>query len=61
MDIEKNFAPCYEVSAEKKKVVEELSKLAKKVDAVWLASDEDRGYWCTDYGNALCKRVDGCR
>ena len=42
VDIEKNFAPCYEVSAEKKKVVEELSKLAKKVDAVWLASDEDR-------------------
>ena len=42
VDIEKNFTPCYEVSAEKKKVVEELSKLAKKVDAVWLASDEDR-------------------
>ena len=42
VDIEKNFAPCYEISAEKKKVVDELSKLAKKVDAVWLASDEDR-------------------
>ena len=42
VDIEQNFAPCYEISAEKKKVVDELSKLAKKVDAVWLASDEDR-------------------
>ena len=42
VDIEKNFAPCYEISSEKKKVVDELSKLAKKVDAVWLASDEDR-------------------
>ncbi len=42
IDIEQDFAPCYEISAEKKKVVDELSKLAKKVDAVWLASDEDR-------------------
>ena len=42
VDIEKDFAPCYEISSEKKKVVDELSKLANKVDAVWLASDEDR-------------------
>ena len=42
VDIEKGFTPCYEISAEKKKVVDELSKLSKKVDAVWLASDEDR-------------------
>ena len=42
IDIEQDFTPCYEISAEKKKVVDELSKLAKKVDAVWLASDEDR-------------------
>ena len=42
VEIENGFMPCYEVSPEKKKVVEELSKLSKKVDAVWLASDEDR-------------------
>ena len=42
VEIENGFMPCYEVSPEKKKVVDELSKLSKKVDAVWLASDEDR-------------------
>ena len=42
VDIANGFAPCYEISSEKKKVVDELSRLASKVDAVWLASDEDR-------------------
>ncbi len=42
IDIENGFAPCYEISEEKKKVVDELSKLSKKVSTVWLASDEDR-------------------
>jgi DNA topoisomerase-1 len=41
IDIEKNFAPHYEVSADKKKVVAELRKAAKD-SVVWLASDEDR-------------------
>jgi DNA topoisomerase-1 len=41
IDIEKNFAPHYEVSADKKKVVAELRKAAKDHE-VWLASDEDR-------------------
>ncbi|WKS95270.1 type I DNA topoisomerase [Riemerella columbina] len=36
------FTPDYEVSADKKKVVAELKAAAKKVDMVWLASDEDR-------------------
>ncbi len=40
--IEKNFAPLYEVSSDKKQVVSELKKLAKEADTVWLASDEDR-------------------
>ena len=40
--IDKQFSPDYEVLADKKRVVEELSKLASKVDTVWLASDEDR-------------------
>ena len=40
--IDEQFSPDYEVLADKKRVVEELSKLAEKVDTVWLASDEDR-------------------
>ena len=40
--IEDGFSPEYEVLPDKKKVVEELSRLAQKVDTVWLASDEDR-------------------
>lgn len=42
IDIENGFAPTYEVSADKKKVVDELSKLSKKSEVVWLATDEDR-------------------
>ena len=40
--IEEGFAPDYEVLSDKKRVVEELSRLAEKVNTVWLASDEDR-------------------
>ncbi len=42
IDIENGFAPTYEVTADKKKVVDELSKLSKKSETVWLATDEDR-------------------
>jgi DNA topoisomerase-1 len=41
IDIDKNFAPKYEVSADKRKVVTELKKAAAGSE-VWLASDEDR-------------------
>jgi len=41
IDLEHNFAPHYEVSADKKKVVSELKKAAAGHE-VWLASDEDR-------------------
>src|SRR6185369_1829020 len=37
-----NFKPTYEISPDKKKVVNELKKLAKQADGVWLATDEDR-------------------
>ena len=36
------FKPEYEISADKTKVVNELRARAKKSEAVWLASDEDR-------------------
>ncbi len=42
IDIKHNFAPTYQVSADKKKVVSELKKAATSADIIWLASDEDR-------------------
>lgn len=42
VDIENGFAPQYEVSPDKKKLIAELKKLAKDTEMVWLASDEDR-------------------
>jgi len=43
IDIEHDFEPEYEVTPDKKKIVTELKKEAKKPDTmVWLASDEDR-------------------
>ena len=40
--IDEGFAPVYEIPSDKKKVVDELSRLAQKTKTVWLASDEDR-------------------
>jgi DNA topoisomerase-1 len=42
IDIENNFEPTYEVSAEKKDVIATLKKLAAEAEMVYLASDEDR-------------------
>ncbi len=42
VDIENDFTPQYEVSSDKKKIVDDLKKAAKGVKTVWLASDEDR-------------------
>jgi len=42
VDVKNNFAPQYEVSPDKTKVVNELKSLAKKADKVWIATDEDR-------------------
>lgn len=42
IDLENNFQPTYEVSDDKKEVVEKLKKLADKAETIWLASDEDR-------------------
>lgn len=42
VDTDKGFAPVYEVSPDKEKVIAELKKLAKAADIVWLATDEDR-------------------
>ncbi len=42
IDIQNDFTPKYEISADKKKLVAELKKLAKESKTIWLASDEDR-------------------
>lgn len=42
IDIKNNFTPSYVLSPDKKKVVKELKDYAKKVDTVWIATDEDR-------------------
>ncbi len=42
VSIEDDFEPHYVVSPEKKKVVKELKSEIKKVEEVWLATDEDR-------------------
>ena len=42
VDINNNFAPKYQVSPEKIKVVNELKAYAKKADKIWIATDEDR-------------------
>ncbi|MGB4773819.1 MAG: type I DNA topoisomerase [Daejeonella sp.] len=42
IDVKNNFEQRYEVPADKKAVVNELKKLAKEAEMVWLASDEDR-------------------
>lgn len=41
IDVDNQFAPTYQISADKVKVVNELKKLAKDKE-VWLATDDDR-------------------
>ncbi len=42
IDIQNNYRPNYIISPDKKKVVDELKKIATEAKIVWLASDEDR-------------------
>jgi len=42
IDVEKGFAPQYEVPSDKKQVINDLKKHAAKAEIVWLATDEDR-------------------
>ena len=40
--VEQNFEPVYEISPDKESVIQELKRLTKKAEVVWLATDEDR-------------------
>ncbi len=42
IDVENNFAPTYVISKDKEEVIRSLRKLAKGVETVWLATDDDR-------------------
>jgi DNA topoisomerase-1 len=42
VNIENDFEPVYVIPSEKKHVVNELKKLAKESEMIWLATDEDR-------------------
>jgi len=42
IDLEHDFEPIYEIISEKKKVISELKKAAKKADTIFLAPDPDR-------------------
>ena len=42
IDIDNGFAPTYEITDDKKKVIADLKRAVKKASLVWLASDEDR-------------------
>ncbi|MBR3784551.1 MAG: type I DNA topoisomerase [Bacteroidales bacterium] len=42
IDVEDNYEPQYQISDDKKALVNELKKAVKEADKVWLASDEDR-------------------
>jgi len=42
IDVENNYEPTYEVSPDKKEVIQKLKKMAEDADMVYLASDEDR-------------------
>jgi DNA topoisomerase-1 len=42
IDVENNYQPTYEVSADKKEIIAKLKKLSSDAETVYLASDEDR-------------------
>ncbi len=42
INLDGTYQPIYEIPTDKRKVVDELSRLAKTAKTVWLASDEDR-------------------
>src|SRR3989344_7600595 len=42
IDIKGGFIPNYEVSEDKKHIIEDLKKVAEKADEIYLATDPDR-------------------
>lgn len=42
IDVDNDYAPVYEIPADKKELVKQLKAASSKAEMVWLASDEDR-------------------
>jgi DNA topoisomerase-1 len=42
VDIEKGYSPNYTITSDKKKIVDDLKKISKEAETIWLATDEDR-------------------
>lgn len=42
IDIPKGFSPKYEILDEKKKLIQDIKKMANEAETVWLATDDDR-------------------
>jgi DNA topoisomerase-1 len=42
VDIRNDYNPVYEISADKKKLISDLKKIATDAETIWLATDEDR-------------------
>lgn len=55
IDIENGFIPTYVIDEDKKKIVNELKKLAKWAENVWIATDEDREWEAI--GWHLCEAI----
>ncbi len=58
VDLENDFTPAYEVSADSKKVVTKLRKLAKGAETIWFATDLDREGEAIAWHLAECLKVD---
>ena len=58
VDLDNDFEPTYEVSADSKKVVTKLRKLAKAADTIWFATDLDREGEAIAWHLAECLKVD---
>jgi DNA topoisomerase-1 len=61
IDVKNNFAPTFEISSDKKKVVKELKEAASKADSILLATDKDRegeaiAWHIYDLLNQECKK-----
>ncbi len=42
VDVDQNYEPNYQIPSDKKQLVNELKKLGKEAERIWLATDEDR-------------------
>jgi DNA topoisomerase I len=60
IDVKNNFLPTYDITPEKKKVINELKTQMKSVDGVWIATDEDREWEAIGWhvANALWLPID---